>query len=151
MKMKFTVKQSAALAVPALAAFILCGEATLALAQTAPAAANHDAQEIAPGKFYCNLKALSPEERQHHRQLSEKLMAVQQQIVEIVKGYEFQFSPANVTLAELADWVNNESKCCPFFDFHLDLEQKGKLLCLRLTGEQGVKQFIQSEFKLPAK
>jgi hypothetical protein len=63
-----------------------------------------------------------------------------------LKGYEFQFSPQNVTLAELADWVVVESKRCPFFDFHIDLENEGKLICLRLTGEEGIKQFIRAEF-----
>jgi hypothetical protein len=44
-----------------------------------------------------------------------------------------------------------ESKCCPFFDFHIDLEREGTLLCLRLTGEEGIKPFIRVEFQLPAK
>ena len=97
-------------------------------------------------KFFCNTKALAPEERAHHKQLSEKLMAVRKEIVETEKGYEFQFSPQNVTLAELADWVLAESKCCSFFDFHIDLENEGKLICLRVTGEEGIKQFIRTEF-----
>ena len=97
-------------------------------------------------KFFCNTKALTPEERAHHKQLSEKLMAARKEIVETEKGYEFQFSPQNVTLAELADWVLAESKCCSFFDFHIDLENEGKLICLRVTGEEGIKQFIRTEF-----
>ena len=97
-------------------------------------------------KFFCNTKALTPEERAHHKQLSEKLMAVRKEIVETEKGYEFQFSPQNVTLAELADWVLAESKCCSFFDFHIDLENEGKLICLRVTGEEGIKQFMRTEF-----
>src|SRR6266700_3760755 len=68
-------------------------------------------------KFYCNIKALTPEQRARHKQLSEKLMAA-------------------------------ESKCCPFFDFHIDLEREGKLVCLRLTGEEGIKAFIRAEFKI---
>jgi hypothetical protein len=99
-------------------------------------------------KFYCNTKALTGEERAHHKQLSEKLMAARKAIVETDKGYEFQFSPQEVTLAGLADWVTAESKCCPFFDFHIDLENEGKLICLRLTGEEGVKQFIRAEFRV---
>ena len=67
------------------------------------------------------------------------------------RGYEFQFTPANVSLAELADWVVAESKCCPFFDFHIDLEHEGSLLCLRLTGEEGIKAFIHVEFQASAK
>ena len=99
-------------------------------------------------KFYCNIKALTPEERARHKQLSEKLMAAQKEIVETQGGYEFQFSPADVSLAELAEWVAAESKCCPFFDFHIDLEHEGKLGCLRLTGEEGIKAFIRAEFKI---
>jgi len=33
----------------------------------------------------------------------------------------------------------------PFFDFHIDVEREGKLLCLRLTGEEGIKAFIRAE------
>ncbi len=73
-------------------------------------------------------------------------MAARKQIVEAEKGYEFQYGPADVSLAELADWVAAESKCCPFFDFHIDLEEEGRLLCLRLTGEEGIKAFIRAEF-----
>jgi hypothetical protein len=98
-------------------------------------------------KFYCNIKALTPEERVRHKQLTEKLMAARKEIVETEKGYEFQYSPSEVSLAELAEWVVAESKCCPFFDFHIDLEREGKLVCLRLTGEEGIKVFIRAEFK----
>src|SRR5580700_164151 len=93
----------------------------------------------AQGKFYCNVKALTPEERARHKQLGDKLAAERRKIVETAKGYEFQFSPKTVSLAELAEWVAAESKCCPFFDFHIDLEEEGGLLCLRLTGENGIK------------
>jgi hypothetical protein len=107
--------------------------------------------ETTQGKFYCNIKALTPEERARHKQLTEKLMAMRKEIVETALGYEFQFSPKNVSLGELADWVSAESKCCPFFDFHMDPEDKGSLLCLRLTGEEGIKPFIRAEFQVPAK
>lgn len=97
-------------------------------------------------KFYCNTKALTTEGRAHHKQLSEKLMEARKATVETENGYEFQFGPKDATLAELADWVVSESKCCPFFNFHIDLENEGKLICLRLTGDEGVKQFIRAEF-----
>jgi len=98
-------------------------------------------------KFYCNIRALTPKERARHKQLSEKLNARREEIVETEKGYEFQYSPADLSLAELAKGVGAESKCCPFFDFHMDVEREGKLLCLRLTGEEGIKAFIRAEFK----
>jgi hypothetical protein len=100
------------------------------------------------GKFFCNAKALTAQERARHKRLGEKLMAARKEIVETEKGYEFQYNPSEVSLAELAEWVATESKCCPFFDFHIDLENQGKLACLRLTGEEGIKAFIRAEFKI---
>ena len=134
----------------ALAVWMAVGGATGMATQNPPAAENAEKRMMTTqSKFYCNSKALTPEERAHHKQLSEKLMAARKVIVETAKGYEFQFSPKSVSLAELADWVAAESKCCPFFDFHIDLEEEGSLLCLRLTGEEGVKAFMRAEFSIP--
>jgi len=102
-------------------------------------------------KFYCNIKALNPAERERHKQLTDKLVAARREIVETEKGYEFQYSPSSLSIGELADWVAAEGKCCPFFDFHIDLEREGSLLCLRLTGEEGIKPFIRSEFQVPTR
>jgi hypothetical protein len=107
-------------------------------------------EPVMQAKFYCNTRALNPSERAHHNLLTDKLVAERTQIVETEKGYEFQYSPSTVSLAELADWVAAESKCCPFFGFHIDLESEGKLLCLRLTGEEGIKTFVRAEFLVPA-
>lgn len=101
-------------------------------------------------KFFCNVNSLAPVERARHKQLTEKLISSRTEIVETEKGYEFQFDPAVVSIAELADWAMAESKCCPFFDFHIDLEREGRLVRLRLAGDQGIKHFIQSEFQVPA-
>lgn len=132
----------------ALALSILGGGAVQLLAQTSPGTENQGA--VTTG-FYCNTKALDPAERASHRRLGEKLMAARKKIVETEKGYEFQFSPLDVSLDELAQWVEAEAKCCPFFNFHIDLEEKGSLLCLGLTGQQGIKAFIRSEFELSMK
>ncbi len=131
----------------ALAAWMSSSGAAGMAAQNLPAARNTEKQmTTTQSKFYCNIKALTPAERARHKQLTEKLMAAPKEILETEKGYEFRYSPADVSLAELAEWVAAESKCCPFFDFHLDLEREGKLLCLRLTGEEGIKAFIRAEF-----
>jgi hypothetical protein len=98
------------------------------------------------GRFYCNIKALSGKERARHKELTEKLLAARNETIETETGYEFQYRPDKVTIAEVAEWVVAESKCCPFFDFHIDLENQGRLVCLRLTGREGIKDFIRSEF-----
>ncbi|MGC2505274.1 MAG: hypothetical protein WA369_01350, partial [Candidatus Acidiferrales bacterium] len=117
----------------------------------APATADGAAtQTTESGDFRCNMHALTPAERAHHLRLTEKLIASRKAIVEMPKGYEFQYAPSSVTLAELADWTVHEAKCCPFFDFHIDLERQGNLICLRLTGQEGIKPIIRSEFNVPA-
>ncbi len=133
----------------ALALLIVGGEAAGQAAQGSVILVEGERQvETTQSKFYCNIKALNPVERVRHKHLSDKLTAARKEIVETEKGYEFQYSPADISLAELAEWVAAESKCCPFFDFHIDLEREGKLVCLRLTGEEGVKAFIRAEFKI---
>jgi hypothetical protein len=116
-------------------------------AQTEPAATA--SEQTAPAKFFCNTAALNPTERAFHRHLTERLLASRIAVVEIPRGYEFQFSPTDISVAEVADWVVAEEKCCPFFDFHIDLEKQGRLICLRLTGDEGIQQFIRSEFRVP--
>ena len=95
--------------------------------------------------FYCNLKAFTPEEREHHRRLSQKLAGARVDTEELADGFAFRLEPG-VSLAELADWVVNERKCCPFFDFDIEVERDGGPLWLKLRGSEGVKQFIRSEF-----
>jgi hypothetical protein len=141
-------KRSAAVTAGAALALLLAGGESAGLgAQNSSALANQEKQvATTQSKFYCNIKALTPVERARHKQLGEKMNAARKEIVETANGYEFQYSPAGVSLAELAEWVAAESKCCPFLDFHIDVEREGKLLCLRLTGVEGIKTFIRGEF-----
>ncbi|GAC1636585.1 MAG: hypothetical protein NVS9B14_15600 [Candidatus Acidiferrum sp.] len=103
---------------------------------------------VVEGSYYCNIKALTAAERARHEALTKKLLAKRRETIETEKGYEFQYTPEEVSVAELAEGVVAEGKCCPFFDFHIDLENKGQLVCLRLTGGKRIKAFIRSEFGL---
>jgi uncharacterized protein HemX len=133
-------------------ALLMAGTGTVRMqAQAVLKKSNAEGQPMTQSKFYCNRNALNPTERAHHKQLTDKLLATRTNIVETEKGYEFQFSPSTISLAELADWVAAEGKCCEFFDFHIDLERRGSLLCLQLTGDEGIKPFIRAEFQVPAK
>jgi hypothetical protein len=126
----------------------LGGTAMDMAAQHAQRGAQTEQKSTRQAGLYCNVKALTASERERHKKLTEKLMTSRSDTVETDKGYEFQYSPAKVSVAEVAEWVEMESKCCPFFDFHIDLEQEGQLVCLRLTGREGIKAFIRAEFSL---
>jgi hypothetical protein len=148
---KLAKKTNAIITLACLGLLSLGGETPTAEAIEFAPSSGAERQNTVQTKFYCNSKALSPAERAHHKQLTAKLMGVEKEVVEIENGYEFQYHPAEVSVSELADWVAAEGKCCPFFDFHIDLERGGQLLCLRLTGPEGVRAFIRSEFQIAAK
>jgi hypothetical protein len=148
----FTAMRKCGAPAVALSLLVAAGGAGPALARSETGTTGTGSQQVADQRrFACNTKALSPAERAHHKKLTEKLLASRKAIVETEKGYEFQYDPSTVSIAELADWVVAEGKCCPFLDFHIDLEQEGKLACLRLTGREGTKVFIRDEFHVPAK
>jgi hypothetical protein len=96
--------------------------------------------------FYCNLKAFTPEERARHAEESRRLKEACVEVKEIADGYAFRFDEGKISIAELAQWVTGERKCCPFFDFEIVLERGDGAMWLKLRGNDGVKQFIRSEF-----
>src|SRR5260370_8398802 len=54
-------------------------------------------------KFYCNIKALNPAERERPKRLTDKLIAQRREIVETKKGYEFHYTPSLTSHHRLTD------------------------------------------------
>ena len=113
---------------------LLLISACVASAQTAPV-------------FACNLKAFQAEERRHHEELSKRLVLAVESRHELPDGYALQLDSKKISFIEVAQWVDGERKCCPFFDFQLDLGAEGHGLRLSLKGREGVKAFIEAEFQ----
>jgi hypothetical protein len=114
------------------------------LALGASAGQNHELKAETP--FFCNLKALTAEERAAHTQLSRRLSESILRTIEIADGYAFEVDGGRISIRDLAAWTDFERRCCPFFDFTLEWRRENGPVTLRLTGRDGVKQFIQSEF-----
>jgi hypothetical protein len=150
-KKLFTATRKRAAAGVALTVLMMMSGAGRAAAQAPTASSGAGEQGGEQSKFYCNAKALSPAERAHHKEVTEKLIKVRTQVIETPKGYEFQYSPSSVSIVDLAEWATVEAKCCPFFNFHLDLEREGNLVCLGLAGAEGIKTFIRTEFQVPGR
>jgi hypothetical protein len=98
--------------------------------------------------FACNLKALSGEQRKQHAQLSRNLFSAVTERRELTDGYAFRISLAEVSLVNLAEWVQLERKCCPFFRFRIEVTEQDGRAWLSLEGAPGVKKFIEAEFRL---
>jgi hypothetical protein len=117
------------------------------LALAAGVRARSQTGEKKESPFYCNIKVLSVTERAHKKQIGEKMAASQVETKELANGYAYRYRPGGVSLVELADWVESERRCCPFFDMALETEREGGPVWLKITGRESVKQFIRGEFK----
>jgi hypothetical protein len=103
-----------------------------------------DAKKETP--FFCNLEALSAAERGEQLQLTQRLARALLKATEISNGYAFEIDGSRLSIRDVAAWADFERRCCPFFDFALELRRENGPMTLRLTGRDGVKQFIRAEF-----
>jgi len=118
------------------------------LQSTAPAVKLESKATADQPGFYCNLKALTPAERERLHQLVGKLKSAGMETKELTDGYAFRLQTKQVSIGELAEYVSSERKCCPFFDFEIEVQRDGGPLWLRLRGKEGVKEFMRHEFEI---
>jgi hypothetical protein len=102
-------------------------------------------KDNAPSPIACDMSVLSPAQRQTHLANSRELFASVQAITELPDGYEFKVVDDANVIVKLAEFVTLEKLCCPFLNFAIDVEAEGGPLRLRLTGRDGVKEFIREE------
>ena len=112
---------------------------------------------VAEEVFVCNIGALNAAQRERHQKLGRLLRSAVVERAELENGYVFALDlgrlPADSAgeafcVVEVAEWVDLESRCCPFLSFGIDVEPKGKSVRLRLTGGKGVKPFLESDLGL---
>lgn len=103
--------------------------------------------EVIPRRILaCDLSALTAEQRTRHHAVTRRLLehAIRK---ELADGYLLTIDRRSIPVPELAEWVADESRCCPAVDFHLELPAFGPLT-LRLDGGADVKEFIAAEIGL---
>ena len=102
-----------------------------------------------PVPFACDMTAIPARLRDAHHLLTRRLMDdVVQQVRELPDGLEFRFAAEEYDA--VAEFVRLERLCCPFLVFSLEVSPNHGPLTLRLTGSEGVKDFIRAELRLPA-
>jgi hypothetical protein len=94
----------------------------------------------------CNMNALSKEQRTRHLAVTRRLLEHATR-KDLASGFLFTIDRTQVSVAEMAEWVADESRCCPAVDFRLELPAFG-LLTLRMDGGADVKRFIAAEIGL---
>jgi hypothetical protein len=92
----------------------------------------------------CDLTVFSDPVRQQMAVAIPATFKMVQQVQDLPNGYAFQFPNQPGMFMALATFVEHERQCCPFYHLALESEPGGGPFWLRLTGGEGVKEFIQS-------
>ena len=98
--------------------------------------------------FICNLNALTIEQKDRYKELTENLRESRQSVKELSDGYAFRFKAESQMILDVAEFIVYERLCCPFFNFELVVEPDTNRLWLNLRGQSGIKEFIQYEFNI---
>jgi hypothetical protein len=94
----------------------------------------------------CDLTAISASDRPRYNELRRILAASAVGKRDLPNGVAIQIDIAKIPLPQLAEWISFERKCCPFFEFRIDLAPDSGPVWLTLTGRPGVKEFLASAF-----
>ncbi len=98
--------------------------------------------------FACDISAIPASQRGAHHALTRRLVTqAAREIRELADGIAFCF-PAE-EYAAVSRFVAQERLCCPFLSFTIDVAPERGPVWLRLTGPEGVKDFIRAELQLP--
>jgi hypothetical protein len=98
----------------------------------------------------CQLDAISASDRPRYNELRRMLAASVVGQRELPNGVALKISTASLSLVQLAEWIALERKCCPFFEFKLEVAPESGPVWLSLTGGAGVKEFLAQVSMLPS-
>ena len=94
----------------------------------------------------CDLSAVAAEDRERLMAVVPDLFRAVAAVHALPDGYAFRFQAAPGRLLALAEFVEHERQCCPFYHFALEVEPAAGPLWLKLTGGEGVKEFLEAVF-----
>ena len=91
----------------------------------------------------CNLKALSSEQRKQLDQVGAHVISAIAESRELKGGYAFRVDPAKASLIDVAQWLDLWRRCCPFYEFEIDLHGADASVWVSVKGRPGVKEYIR--------
>ena len=96
----------------------------------------------------CFPGAIPESERAAHFALLTKLFtSATRAKSEIPNGYAYRFDAS--AFDDLARWITNERRCCPFLTFSVALGPDDGPITLHLTGPDDTREFLDAELPNP--
>ncbi len=96
----------------------------------------------------CNPGAFTADERRRWQDLGARFVRSAETPRELPNGFAFDVDRTPEALRDLVDFVELESRCCPFVDFAVRVPAGGRRVVLEMTGRTGVKEMLAAELGL---
>jgi len=93
----------------------------------------------------CNLFGLTAAERQRQKELQNQIFSGTPTLRELKDGYAVGLPSTKENILAVAEFISLERVCCSFFHFDLEVAKSDQPLWLRITGGNGVKEFLKTE------
>jgi hypothetical protein len=88
------------------------------------------------------MKALTSQQRNQLGQVGEHVISAITESRELSDGYAFRVDPTKASLMDVAQWLDLWRRCCPFYEFRIDVHAADGSLWLSVKGRSGVKEYI---------
>ena len=96
----------------------------------------------------CDPNALTPDQQEYWvKEIVPKLYREVKEIQELPNGWVWRLPSAPHVLTLVAEDLNMERLCCPFVNYTLEIEPNRGPFWLRMTGGEGVKEFLKMAFE----
>ncbi len=102
--------------------------------------------EKSTAELHCSLTAEELKERKAAALAVIKTQVRERQ--EVHDGVVYTFASSDLLLDQLLEFIKAERSCCPFFKFELTIRDVNNPAMLRITGPDGVKDFIRDELDM---
>ncbi|MGC4043155.1 MAG: hypothetical protein QM758_05080 [Armatimonas sp.] len=96
----------------------------------------------------CQLTAMSPAERENYEGLKERLRSSVKEVQELPGGYALRFDAEPSLILAAAEFITLESRCCPFYTFHMEVTENSGPMWLCITGPEEATSFIKDALGL---
>lgn len=90
----------------------------------------------------CDLTAIAADVREQHVLNSPRIFQAALEVRALRDGYAFRLPNEPGMWLALANFVEHERRCCPFWRFGLTVEPQHGPLWLELTGAEGAKELL---------
>lgn len=94
-------------------------------------------------KMTCKLT--TPELQERKRTVIAELKSLVKERKEETNAVQYKFEATDTNIDLISNFIKTERLCCDFFEFGLFVESDSEFMWLKLSGPEGVKEFIREE------